>query len=327
MNENAPLLFQANVIAMKATAYKLCEYKIIESDTGDLTWEAHSGFATLQEGGCIKKGTVLFIGPKKSDCHGFLKGDFIDRLKQFPEWSKTKYYFKGLAVYHCRTCKRVTRKEMLLWMFDQGVDEGDRRYSEKSKGRSNNVPTQRTTGDAAFRLQKYKIIKKANGHIVWKAPSGRQTASGGPCIILEDILFIGPGTDEQSTIMERQFFADLQQLPEWDQTKYYCPKPSLYDCKTGERVTKDRATRPAKGKEPKTHDHRKGYKDNIKFRLQKRYPWQTSTALFTRWVGKWLTYAAALALLTITLLLACLIRCWKVIRAKWPLSPVLKYRP
>ena len=63
---------------MKTNIYKLGEYKIIESDTGELRWEAHFGLGALQEGRCFKKGTILFIGPAESQRDGFLILEFID---------------------------------------------------------------------------------------------------------------------------------------------------------------------------------------------------------------------------------------------------------
>jgi len=135
---------------MKIDIYKLGEYKIIESDTGELRWEAHFGFATLQEGRCFRKGTILFIGPAENDRVGFLKGDFLDHIKQFSKWSKTKYCCRSLEIYHCRTYRRVTKQQMLLWMLDRAIDEGDRLYSEESDQRSDNISTRGARRDVAF---------------------------------------------------------------------------------------------------------------------------------------------------------------------------------
>ncbi|MFZ0448217.1 MAG: hypothetical protein WAL98_03160, partial [Desulfatiglandaceae bacterium] len=129
--------------------YKLGEYKIIESDMGELRWEAHFGFATLQEGRCFRKGTILFIGPAENDRAGFLKGDFFDHIKPFPAWSETKYCCRGLDIYHCKTCKRVTKQEMLLWMLGPGTDGGDSFCSEGPRQRLAKISTRGEAGDVA----------------------------------------------------------------------------------------------------------------------------------------------------------------------------------
>jgi len=122
---------------------------------------------------------ILFISSAESDRIGFLKGEFLDNLKQFPEWLKTKYYCRGLEVYHCRSGKRVTKVEIQLWMLDRGIDEGDRIFTEKPGPCWDGISTRRVAGDVAFRLQRYEIIKKANGQIAWKTHAGPNTVSGG----------------------------------------------------------------------------------------------------------------------------------------------------
>jgi hypothetical protein len=74
---------------MKATIYRLGEWKIIESDTGELRWEAHFGFGGLQEERCFRKGMILFIGPAEINRPGLFKGEFLDHLKPcFPRWAR-----------------------------------------------------------------------------------------------------------------------------------------------------------------------------------------------------------------------------------------------
>jgi len=302
---------------MKESFYKLDEYKIIESDTGDLRWEAHFGIGRLQEGRCFKKGMILFIGSAESDRIGFLKGEFLDHLKQFPEWLKTKYYCRGLEVYHCRSGKRVTKVEIQLWMLDRGIDEGDRTFTEKPGPCWDGISTRRAAGDVAFRLQRYEIIKKTNGQIVWKTHAGPNTVSGGNCIILEDILFIVSRQNEQSTMSKRQFLSNLQLLPKWDQTRYYCLKLSLHDCKTGNRLQEERKRWADKRRTTKTHTVGKGYKNRTEFKLKISDLSENRAMVFTRWVWKFMTYTADLMLLIILLFFNYLIRLWKELKGRW----------
>lgn len=298
---------------MKESFYKLDEYKIIESDIGELRWEAHFGIGRLQEGRCFKKGMILFIGPAESDRLGFLKGEFLDHLKQFPEWLKTKYYCRGLEVYHCQTGKRVAKVEMQLWMLERGIDEGGRIFTEQSGPYWDDISTRRTAGEVAFRLQRYEIIKKANGQIVWKTHAGPNTVSGGNCITLEDILFIGSRQNDQSTMSKRQFLSNLQQLPKWDQTRYYCSKLSLHDCKTGNRLLEKNKRWPGERRTSKTHIVGKEHKNRTKFKLKIPDLSENRAMVFIRWVWKFMTYTADLILLIISLFFNFLTRLWKTL--------------
>lgn len=223
---------------MNMALYKLGEYKIIESDTGDLRWEAHLGLGELQEGKCYKKGTILFIGPGESKSNGFLKLEFRDHLKAYTEWMKTKYFCRDLDIFHCKTGKRVSRGEMRLWMFDQKRGEGAISFYDRSADHSNDLLSLTLSDIFDFRLQKYEINLKPNGQVLWRKYEGQSGIRSGLCIILEDILFMGPGQNEQTNLFKRQFLMDLKQLPEWNQTKYYCPRFSLQECKYANRVAK-----------------------------------------------------------------------------------------
>ena len=109
---------------MKAETYRLGEYKIIESNTGQLTWEAHFGFGEFQMGRCFRKGSILLFGPPENCQNGFLKGEFLDELKKYPRWGKTRFYCIGIRVQHCKSCKSLTKEEMMLWMFGRSLGEG-----------------------------------------------------------------------------------------------------------------------------------------------------------------------------------------------------------
>jgi len=302
---------------MRATFYKLGEYKIIESGTGELRWEAHFGFGARQGGRCFRKGRILFIGPAESDRPGFLKGEFLDHLKPFPAWLKTKCFCRGLDIYHCKTGKKVTKVEMQLWMLDGGIDEEDRLYSEKPGQHLNNISTKRATVDVAFRLQKYEIIEKTNNQFVWRTYAGPNTVSGGNCIILEDILFIGSWQNEQSTMSKRQFLQNIQKLPKWDQTKYFCPKLSLHESKTGNRVQEERKGWPGEIRATETQDVRQRYKKRTESKLKKTDLLENRVIIFACWIRKYIIYAAALMFMIISLFFDYLIRFWKALKGRW----------
>ena len=302
---------------MKATIYKLGEYKIIESDTGELRWEAHFGFGALREGRCFKKGGILFIGQGENNSPGLLKGEFLDQLNGFPEWLKTKYFCRGFEIYLCNTGKRVTKEEMLLWMMDPGFDEEDILYPEKPGQRSGNTSTRRAAMDVAFKLQRYQIIRKTSGQIIWKTPTGPNTVRSGTCIMVEDILFIGSRRNEQSNLIKRQFLSNLKHLPKWDQTKFYCPKLSLHECKTGNRVQQERKGRSGEKKATETHDAGKGFKNSFEFKSKKADLSGNRTMFFTHWPRKCIICAAGLILLIISLFFAYLIRHGKELKGRW----------
>ncbi len=244
---------------MEANFYKLGEYKIIESDTGELVWEAHSGFGSLQEGRCFKKGSsILFIGPVESEHLGLLKAEFLEQLKPLPAWLKTNYYCKGLEVYHCETDKKITKEDTLLWRIDRTIEGGV--YRSEKREREIDGASAKGIGDASYRLRKYEIIRKANGQVVWKTDTGPNTVSGGAGTILEDILFIGPPRDEQFRLNKRMFRANLTLLPKWDQTTYYCSNLSLNECVSGAREDEPAALAQVK---PETATNGHGYKGAI----------------------------------------------------------------
>ncbi len=300
---------------MKTAIYKLGEYKIIESNTSELRWEAHFGLAAHQEGRCFKKGMILFIGPVENKYSGFLKREFLDHLKPYPAWLKTKYYCKGLEVYHCKTGKRVAKKEMLLWTFDRGSDEGGGGFSKKPDQRLNNISSRREIGKVAFSLQRYEIIKK-NGQVVWKTYAGPNTIGSGMAIILEDILFIGSRKNEQSNLTRRKSLSNLQQLPKWDETKYYS-KLSLYDCRTGNRVQYESKRWGSENMAAETDHPGKGYKKSTRFKSRKSDLSNKHTITLTHWIRKCIIYASALILSLISSLFVCMIRYWKEFKGRW----------
>jgi hypothetical protein len=99
----------------RVSIYKMGEYKITENNSDDLLWEMHFGMGSLKEGKCFRKGRILFLGPARDERPGFLKGEFLDHIKHFPCWQKTRYYFSGFHIRRCDTGEKVSENEMRLW--------------------------------------------------------------------------------------------------------------------------------------------------------------------------------------------------------------------
>jgi hypothetical protein len=229
---------------MRETTYRLGEYKIIESGTGQLSWEAHFGFGESQKGRCFRKGSILFIGSAESHQNGFLKGEFLDDLKKYPKWGKTKFYRIGVGVRHCKNGKSVTKEEMILWTLGRSRKEGIEIHRSAPKIFSNGASVRKVTENAVYRLQRYEIIVGTDGQIISKTYSGSNSVTCGNCFILENILFIGPQQRRPSIFNKRQFLASLRQLPNWDQTAYFSKRFYLYECKPGNEVKEERKKLP-----------------------------------------------------------------------------------
>lgn len=305
---------------MATNNYRLGEYKIIESGSGELRWEAHSGFAALAEGRCFRKGTILFIGQPENDQIGFLKGDFLDHIKPFPAWSKTRYYCSAVDMYRCDTGKRVAKQEMLMWMIGRGRGEGQRPCPEGPGRCSNHIATGKAVKNGTFRLERYEITRKTTGQILWKTAQGPNTVNKGTCIVLEDILFIGPRENTEFDFIGRQFAENLQQLPKWDQTEYCCPESSLCDCRSSKSVQERRTTWPRARRETGKHDDVGKVAKRIRFEPVRSEIWKRQAFIFSHRANKFFIYAAEVLHLIFSFSFACSIRFCKEIKRRWHLK-------
>ena len=274
---------------METNTYKLGEYKIIESDSGDLRWETHFGLGALQEGRCFKKGSILLIGPAENRRDGFLKLEFMAHLNAFPDWFKTKYYCRGLEIYHCETGKKVTKEEMQRWAIEKGINKRNGYYSAKTEDPLNGIATGMATANVSYRLQRYEITKRLNNEIVWKTCGGRGTFNGGIGTVLEDILFIGSGQNIEIPLDKIQFLGNLEKLPEWNQTKYYCTKLSLHDCNTGIRIQERRQRWTGGRRTAEKKGARKAYKKSAAFHSIKSDLSEKTAIFLSLQAKKWLS--------------------------------------
>ena len=223
---------------MKPTFYRLGEYKIIDSGSGALYWEAHAGLGARVGGKCFERGEILFIGPRESEEPGFLANEFLNQLDRFPKWERTRFYCSNYEICYCKSGKRLTKEETAAWarthiQWTEGTDP-----SGTPLGKVDQEQESTSTEDVSYRLRRYEIIQKPNGQLWWKTPSGPTGLRVGKSIIAGDILFLGAVETEEPGNLRNQFLEHLDQLPEWRQTPYYSHNYSLHDCGTGNSLSK-----------------------------------------------------------------------------------------
>jgi hypothetical protein len=222
---------------IRNTSYRLTEYKIIENAHGDFWWETHFGFGSLKGGKCFIRGNILFIEPSNREESGFLKGEFLDNLDQLPKWEKTKYYCSSDTIYNCKSGRKLPLEEMGRRSSNLTAMAANRVFPGAAPKKRINAELSDTTEDISYKLGRYEIIEKNNGQVRWES-HGLSSAKGGKCSIEGSILFIGPSKTEKAGFLKREFMERLNRLPEWKKTKYYCPRSTIYYCKTG-RISRE----------------------------------------------------------------------------------------
>ena len=92
---------------------------------------------------------------------------------------------------------------------------------------------------AIYSLGEYRITVYENGSLWWQTHSHFVVQRSGKCFILGDILIIGHWSHEESGYLKLEFFEQLQKLPVWNKTRYYCFAFELLDVSTGQSLTND----------------------------------------------------------------------------------------
>jgi len=217
-------------IHRKASIYKIGEYKITENDSDDLLWEMHFGMGAIKEGKCFRKGQILFLCSAHDERPGFLKGEYLDHIKPFPCWRKTRYYCSGFHIRRCDTGEKVSEHEMRLW-----VNDPKRHFAHKGDCQKHDPILKTNSSDGnnvevSYMLNNYEIAINGNGSVLWKKCGTHNRVNSGGCFIMEDILFIGPSENEQPDSLKRQFHEQLNLLPKWDCTEYYSSNIAILEC-------------------------------------------------------------------------------------------------
>jgi nucleoid DNA-binding protein len=208
---------------MQSTTYKLAEYKITENEHGDLWWATHIGLGSLRIGKCFINGDILFIRPSDSKGPGFLKGEFLDHLNKLPKWGKTKYYCASYKIYKCKSVsKKPFFEEAKSRIKDQAILQKNELIQEEKSVKVN------TLNHISYKLHRYEIIEKDNCQLFWKSYGGLRSLKEGRCHIKGKILFLELGETRLSKLMKKEFLQQLNQLPDWDRTKYFCASYTIH---------------------------------------------------------------------------------------------------
>jgi len=223
---------------IRNTSYRLAEYKIIENEYGALWWERHFGLCSFQMGTCSIRGNILFIEPNDTEEPGFLKGEFLDHIRQLPKWENTKYYCTYYIIYNCRSGRKSPLKEMGVRSGNRTAITANGFFPGAALKKRYDGEQLDTIEDIPYKLDRYEIMEKHNGQVWWRTHCGRSDTKGGRCFIEGNILFFGPGKSEKTDILKKDFMERLIRLPAWEKTRYYCPSHTIYHCKT-EKISRE----------------------------------------------------------------------------------------
>ena len=83
-----------------------------------------------------------------------------------------------------------------------------------------------------YRLAEYKIIESEDGSIWWETHSGFCSVKMGRCFASGSTLFIkNAHTSEENGFLKGEYLDQLNRLPKWEKTKYYCTRFHIVKCK------------------------------------------------------------------------------------------------
>ena len=86
--------------------------------------------------------------------------------------------------------------------------------------------------NVSYRLAEYKIIESEDGSIWWETHSGFCSVKTGRCFISGSTLFIeNAHASEENGFLKGEYLDQLNRLPKWEKTKYYCTRFHIVKCK------------------------------------------------------------------------------------------------
>jgi hypothetical protein len=197
--------------------YRLGEYQITEYEGGALWWSAHHGFAEQRSGRCFIYEDILMFGQFGNKEDGFLKREFLQRLKELPVWNKTKYY--------------CFLSDLLEASSGRSLDQAwGSRIPAILSGKRARAQDAQNESLGSFRLDKYIITVAGAEEISWRAPEGMDRVIGGRCMIHSGILFIGPKDYEAGRESGRELSNELEEMAPWNRTDIWSHGLVLCPC-------------------------------------------------------------------------------------------------
>jgi hypothetical protein len=239
--------------------YRLGEYQISEYKDGALWWIAHHGFAEQRSGRCFIHDDILMLGQFSNEENGFLKREFLQRLKELPIWTKTKYYCFLSQLLDVSSGRSLNEswgsRNHAIWSVK----------GSRSQDREDESP-------GTFRLGKYKITVAGTKQVSWRALEGMDRVVGGKCTIQSGILFIGPKDYESGTESGHEFLNELNEIAAWKRTEIWSHGLVLRLCEPPQQTRQlykiaEKATwRHLKFREKPVRTYRKGYQKEFKLK-------------------------------------------------------------
>ncbi len=89
----------------------------------------------------------------------------------------------------------------------------------------------------SYRLGEYRIAEYNNVLLSWERHAALAEQYSGKCFIHGDVLIIGDRSHQEPGYLIGEFLEQLQKLPAWNKTRYYCLASTLLDVKTGLGLT------------------------------------------------------------------------------------------
>jgi hypothetical protein len=190
---------------MEGKTFRLGEYRITDFGTGLIRWETHHDLGGQRSGRCHRLREVLVLGEFEQEQSGYLKGEFLDRLKGLPPWTRTRYFCLASHLHVVGTGRRPD-KDLLAGIGYQGIHQESvsKRAGDKKKG--------------TFRLGRYRITFASDNEVFWETLGDGNKIVTGNCTLESGILIMGPRQGIQGEQNKREYIQQLHRLPLWNRT-------------------------------------------------------------------------------------------------------------